>query len=154
MITPCSPEKLAMELFPFPSNKNYEVRLTIEKRAAFVEGFKTADSYYQRQETKKYNNDKIKVAAYKTVLEYYDFSTGALHSKRRFTPIIEGRRVFYCLLRKYSSYSLMEIGAFFSQDHATVLNALRKNENLCFSDKSYREKFDKIEGIFNYNLNN
>ena len=40
-----SVEKLALELYPFPSKRKHEIKITIENRVAFINGYKCAEKY-------------------------------------------------------------------------------------------------------------
>lgn len=61
-----------------------------------------------------------------TVTSYYDVKLGDLLSKRRHKSIALPRQVGMWLARKYTRYSLEEIGGYFGgRDHTTVMHAIR-----------------------------
>lgn len=61
-----------------------------------------------------------------TITSYYDVKLGDLLSKRRHKSIALPRQVGMWLARKYTRYSLEEIGGYFGgRDHTTVMHAIR-----------------------------
>jgi len=60
------------------------------------------------------------------VIKYYNVKTSDLQSKKRHKSIAFPRQVCMFLARKYTRYSLEEIGGYFGgRDHTTVLHAVR-----------------------------
>jgi chromosomal replication initiator protein len=65
-------------------------------------------------------------AILETVTSYYDIKLGDLLSKRRHKSIALPRQVGMWLARKYTRYSLEEIGGYFGgRDHTTVMHAIK-----------------------------
>jgi|TARA_R100000030_G_scaffold18227_1_gene12520 hypothetical protein len=63
----------------------------------------------------------------------------------RFTPVVEARRVAMVLIRKTLGLTLVGTGRYFNKDHATVLHAEKKHQDLMDIDKNYREYYSVCE---------
>ena len=63
----------------------------------------------------------------------------------RFTPVVEPRRVAMVLMRKTLGLTLVGTGRYFNKDHATVLHAEKKHQDLMDIDKNYREYYSVCE---------
>lgn len=149
-----SVEKLALELYPFPSKRKHEIKITIENRVAFINGYKCAEKYIIGIDKRNEKNLKIQKAALKTICDFYKVSLSYLQTKSRAPKYSDPRMFYYVLMKSNSSLSFTEIGAIFSQPHSTVINALKRNKNFIFSDKNHCEKLSIIESNFIKNLNN
>lgn len=68
-------------------------------------------------------------------------------SKRRKGEIVRVRQMFSYLVRKHfrNTVSLELAGSYFGQDHATVINSVKKISNLIETDKNFRNFFKAIE---------
>ncbi|HUB25438.1 MAG TPA: chromosomal replication initiator protein DnaA [Tepidisphaeraceae bacterium] len=80
------------------------------------------------------------------VTKYYNVRLSDLQSKRRHKSIAFPRQVCMFLARKYTRYSLEEIGGYFGgRDHTTVLHAVRTVEADCAADKEIADQVNHIE---------
>jgi hypothetical protein len=50
---------------------------------------------------------------------------------------------------KYPKMSTAAIGSFLNRDHATVLHAMKKHDDLIFTDQEFKNKRDGITVLFN-----
>jgi chromosomal replication initiation ATPase DnaA len=66
--------------------------------------------------------------------------------KTRKTAIIDGRKMYYAILRQRTLLSLNEMAAtlHICQNHATIINALNTHSDLIVSSKKYRILFELI----------
>jgi chromosomal replication initiator protein len=79
------------------------------------------------------------------VTSHFNLKKGDLQSKRRLRSIVLPRQLCMFLARKYSSYSLEEIGGFFGgRDHTTVLYATEKIQRLVESDAETRATVEQL----------
>jgi len=61
----------------------------------------------------------------------------------------EPRQIAHYLSRRFTKESLSSIGEYFGQqDHATVLNSIKKVSYYIETEKDFRDKLNKIQGIF------
>jgi chromosomal replication initiator protein len=80
------------------------------------------------------------------VTKYYNVRLGDLQSKKRHKSIAFPRQVCMFLARKYTRYSLEEIGGHFGgRDHTTVLHAVRKIEGLVGADMALAEEIEILK---------
>ncbi len=85
------------------------------------------------------------------VTKYYDVRLSDLLSKRRHKSVALPRQVCMWLARKYTRYSLEEIGGYFGgRDHTTVLHAVRTIGSRRESDPDVSQAVDRIEGSFSH----
>lgn len=82
------------------------------------------------------------------VTKYYDIKLSDLLSKRRHKSVALPRQICMWLARKYTRYSLEEIGGYFGgRDHTTVLHAIRTITNKRDTDTEILRALDRIEGL-------
>ncbi|MSR44310.1 MAG: chromosomal replication initiator protein DnaA [Phycisphaerales bacterium] len=82
------------------------------------------------------------------VTAYYDIKLSDLMSKRRHKSVALPRQVCMWLARKYTRYSLEEIGGYFGgRDHTTVLHGVRAIGLRRGSDSDISIAIDRIEGV-------
>jgi len=80
------------------------------------------------------------------VVEYYGVKPADLQSKRRQKSIAHPRQVCMYLARKYTRYSLEEIGGFFGgRDHTTVMHAVKAVDERRQGDSSLNTALLTIE---------
>src|SRR4051812_9807063 len=80
------------------------------------------------------------------VTKYYNVRLGDLQSKRRHKSIAFPRQVCMFLARKYTRYSLEEIGGHFGgRDHTTVLHAVRTVDGDMKEDADIANQISQIE---------
>ena len=83
------------------------------------------------------------------VTKYYDVRLSDLLSKRRHKSVALPRQVCMWLARKYTRYSLEEIGGYFGgRDHTTVLHAIRTVGSKRETDPDVSQAVERIEGAF------
>jgi chromosomal replication initiator protein len=84
---------------------------------------------------------------YDAVTKYYGVRQSDLQSKKRHKSIAFPRQVCMFLARRFTPFSLAEIGLYFGgRDHTTVLHAVRTVEGDCMADKNIAEQVSHIEG--------
>lgn len=66
-----------------------------------------------------------------TVSEHYNVSVNLINGKKRTARIAEARLVAMYLVRTLTEYSLVEIGANFGKDHASVIYAVKRIKEKC-----------------------
>jgi hypothetical protein len=68
---------------------------------------------------------------------------------------VDGRALFYAILKQYTSFSLDKIGDAFDRDHATVIHALNNTYiNSYKFGPGIKEAKDKFDYVYNIHLNN
>jgi chromosomal replication initiator protein len=96
----------------------------------------------------KINHEKIII----TVKQYFgvDFTR-----KTRKFQYKEARQIACYLFRKYTGLSLGDIAGYVGVgDHTTVIHAIKKVENIMYTDPIYRDMVDKLESILVEDLKN
>lgn len=79
------------------------------------------------------------------VAESFDVSPSQLKGKQRKRSILVPRQVAMSLIRELTSISLKDIGAFFSgRDHSTVLNSIKRVEEMSEDDPELDRRIDEI----------
>jgi hypothetical protein len=86
----------------------------------------------------------------KIVADIFGVEYLRLFEKGRKRNLVEARQViFYIAYKKIPGLSLNQIGLNFQKDHATVLYGIRMVQNLCDTDKDFKEKVDLALVKFN-----
>ena len=86
----------------------------------------------------------------KIVAEIFEIEYLQLFEKCRKRNISEARQViFYIAYNKIPGLSLNQIGLYFKKNHATVLYGIKMAENLCDTNKNFKEKVDQALVKFN-----
>ena len=81
------------------------------------------------------------------VTKYYNVRLSDLQSKKRHKSVAFPRQVCMFLARKFTRYSLEEIGGYFGgRDHTTVMHAVRTIDSDIKSDRHVAEQLTYIEG--------
>ena len=84
---------------------------------------------------------------YEAVTKYYGVRQSDLQGKKRHKSIAFPRQVCMFLARRYTGFSLAEIGGYFGgRDHTTVLHAVRTVQSDCNADKNIADQLSQIEG--------
>jgi chromosomal replication initiator protein len=84
---------------------------------------------------------------YEAVTNYYGVRQSDLQGKKRHKSIAFPRQVCMFLARRFTGFSLAEIGCYFGgRDHTTVLHAVRTVESDCHTDKNIADQLSQIEG--------
>lgn len=84
----------------------------------------------------------------KRVAEHYNIKLSEMHSSRRARAVARPRQVAMYLSKQLTSRSLPEIGRKFGgRDHTTVMYAVRKVEELCAGDATFREDVDLLRRL-------
>ncbi len=85
-----------------------------------------------------------------SVTRYYNVRLSDLQSKKRQKSIAFPRQVCMFLARKYTPYSLEEIGGYFGgRDHTTVMHAVRTVENDMQMDEQVNQQVRSLAGQIN-----
>ena len=84
----------------------------------------------------------------KTVAEFYGIRVMDLKSKRRNRRIARPRQIAMALTKDFTSKSLPDIGdSFGGRDHATVIHACRKVEELIKTDPQISQDYRQLQNI-------
>lgn len=85
------------------------------------------------------------------VSETLDVSKDLLLDKNRTRHVVDARNIYCYLVKKVAKIeiSLSDLGKILNKDHATVLHACRKTEDLIFSDKDFEIKLNKCIEAYN-----
>ena len=84
------------------------------------------------------------------VTKYYNVRVSDLQSKKRHKSIAFPRQVCMFLARKYTRYSLEEIGGYFGgRDHTTVLHAVRTVDRDVKDDREVAKQITHLEAQLN-----
>src|SRR5437868_2193096 len=87
---------------------------------------------------------------FEVVTKYYNVRLSDLQSKKRHKSIAFPRQVCMFLARRYTRYSLEEIGGYFGgRDHTTVLHAVRTIDSDTKEDRHIAEQVTHIEAQLN-----
>ena len=79
------------------------------------------------------------------ISHYYDLKLTDLLSRRRHKSVAMPRQLGMWLARRYTRYSLEEIGSYFGgRDHTTVMHAVRKVDELREHDSSFKEDVELL----------
>lgn len=83
------------------------------------------------------------------VCNHFNIVPKLMFAKSRKSECLEARRVFHYFSIIHTKKSSNKIGAykFNKWDHATVLNSKKTVENLCFSDKKFREEIETLNEL-------
>ena len=96
-------------------------------------------------------NEKRRITVehiYEAVTKYYNVKLTDLQSKKRHKSIAFPRQVCMFLARRFTHFSLAEIGCYFGgRDHTTVLHAVRTVDEDCRENKNIADQIQEIEGI-------
>lgn len=80
------------------------------------------------------------------VVQTFGVDMKSINSKSRKKEIVQARQAAMYLCRKHTTQSIVRIGAIVGdRDHATVLSALKKVEDMLETDSSFKAKYDAIE---------
>jgi chromosomal replication initiator protein len=81
------------------------------------------------------------------VTAYYDVKITEIQSKKRNKSIAFPRQVCMFFARRYTSFSLAEIGcAYGGRDHTTVMHAVRTVDEDCQASKTIADQINEIDG--------
>jgi chromosomal replication initiator protein len=82
------------------------------------------------------------------VTKYYNVKLTDIQSKKRHKSIAFPRQVCMFFARKFTQFSLAEIGCYFGgRDHTTVLHAVRTVQGDCQENKMIADQIGEIEAI-------
>lgn len=96
----------------------------------------------------EYDLNKIILAS----CEIYGYTVEQFKSKNRTVDIISARRMVYAYLKERDGDDMNNSAAGYlvaEQDHATVLHAIKKHNDLMFSCKNYRYKYEEFKRKLN-----
>ena len=87
---------------------------------------------------------------FEAVTKYFNVRVGDLQSKRRHKSVAFPRQICMYLARKYTRYSLEEIGGYFGgRDHTTVLHAVRTITADVQNEREVAEQINYLEAQLN-----
>tara|TARA_R100000995_G_scaffold80885_1_gene53156 strand:- start:3552 stop:4022 length:471 start_codon:yes stop_codon:yes gene_type:complete len=81
----------------------------------------------------------------KLVSDICDIKISTLKSKVRHRNVVDARRIYSVIARKYFAFTLGEIAAVIRRDHASVLHHLKTHEALLNFDDIYTHFFNLCE---------
>lgn len=87
----------------------------------------------------------------KMVSDHYGISVNELTSKVRRKPIVFARHLCMYLMRENTSFSLEQIGGYFSRDHSSVIHAVKKIKEQISKDSTASQL---VDGMTSRLLNN
>lgn len=134
-------EGLLIRVLAFASLTSQPVSLELAKRVLSKTAIK---------EPKKETIDLQFIA--QKVARYYGYNLNELRSNKRFKSISLARHVSMYFMKKFTDFSLSDIGAFFRRkDHSTVLHAIEKIEQYKKKDSNFYKDLEKLEDIITRN---
>ncbi len=80
----------------------------------------------------------------KVVADYYRIKTSDLRSKSRKASITKPRQLAMAIAKQLTSISLLDIGKEFNRDHATVIHAVKKVDEMKRNDPKVREEYTNL----------
>ncbi len=83
-----------------------------------------------------------------TVCDYYNLSVEAISTRSRKQEVVQARQIAMYFSKLMTKSSLANIGLHIGKrDHATVLHACKKVEDLMETDKQFRQDVEEIENL-------
>jgi chromosomal replication initiator protein len=89
-----------------------------------------------------------------SVSAHYGVTMNDLYSKTRKREVVMARHLSMYLIRKYTGYSLVQIGLYFGgRDHSSVCHAIDNINNLPPHDNQHLDKLKFISKFAHYKTN-
>ena len=82
---------------------------------------------------------------FKTVAKKLNVDENEIKSKSKRKEITSARHIVIFLIRKYTPYSLKQIGALFGRDHSTIMNSIDVVETKMKSEPLFEREIEEIE---------
>ncbi len=82
---------------------------------------------------------------FKTVSKKLNVDENEIKSKSKRKEITSARHIVIFLIRKYTPYSLKQIGALFGRDHSTIMNSIDVVETKIKSEPLFEREIEEIE---------
>ena len=82
---------------------------------------------------------------FKTVAKKMGVDENEIKSKSKRKEITSARHIVIFLIRKYTPYSLKQIGALFGRDHSTIMNSIDVVETKIKSEPLFEREIEEIE---------
>ena len=115
------------------STKNKELTLKLE-------------SMEQSELTETNNSKSVFEIIMETVAEFFNMPVEDISIKTNKRSIVQARQICYWFCVEHKAGSLKDIGkAIANRDHATVLNGKKTVNNLCETNKKFKEDFEEIK---------
>lgn len=70
-------------------------------------------------------------------------------SRERLRYLVDARRIAYSAIRDIYGTPLLEMGRYFSKNHATILHHLRAHRDLIQWDEGYSNRYKAVLRVFN-----
>ena len=122
------------------STKNKELTLKLE-------------SMEQSELTETNNSKSVIEIIIKTVADFFNMPVEDISIKTNKRSIVQARQICYWFCVEHKAGSLKDIGkAIANRDHATVLNGKKTVNNLCETNKKFKEDFEEIKKKIESNL--
>lgn len=77
-----------------------------------------------------------------------DISQNEFYSKSRLRKIVDARTMAFYFLRNVLDYKYMELGRIFDKNHATIIHAVKKHDNMMEWDIRYKDKYQTLQYSF------
>ncbi len=120
---------------------------TLNKQTITIELAKEVVKKIVKQTQKELTIDYIK----KIVSEYFGLDPKVLNAKTRKREVVQARQIAMYFARLLTNASLTRIGSEIGgRDHSTVLYACKTVENLCETDKNFKNYVEDIERLLKY----
>ena len=88
----------------------------------------------------------------KHVCQRLDVNMDSFDTKNRKREIVQARQFTMKFSKMFTKNSLATIGAFCgNKDHATSIHGIKTVDNLCSTDKEYKNIFEELENEFKEN---
>ncbi len=114
---------------------------TLVGRAISIESTQQVLRDILRANDRRVNIDEIQ----RKIAEHYNVKISDLHSAKRMRSIVRPRQIAMYISKKLTEASLPEIGRKFGgRDHATVMHAIKKVQDLMHTDSSIAEDVDLL----------
>ena len=93
-------------------------------------------------------NDKNFNDIIKQCCDLYNISENELYSKSRLRHLVDARTMVYYFLRNVMDYRYNQIAKKFGKNHATIIHAVKKHEQLMEWDIRYKDKYQTLQYQF------
>ena len=75
-----------------------------------------------------------------------------IRSRNRLKQIVDARKIFAVLTKKYTGTTLGSIGKSFNSHHSSIIHYEKEHESQMKYDAEYREKFVNCKNVANFHL--
>ena len=94
------------------------------------------------------------IAVVTTIRDEYGVPIWAMRSRSRVAKVREARQLAVHFIHKYAKFTLAKSGQRLNRDHSTVVHSNQVVANEVATNKTYRERYEFINGIILKKINN